>query len=179
MFFNGWEGILRVLIVGFLAYSILVFMLRVTGKRTLSKMNAFDLVVTVAIGSMLANIILAEEVALAEGAVGMGLLILLQYLITWLTVRVPRFAKLIKAQPALLFHRGQYLNEVLKRERVLEAEVQAAVRAQGKASMEDVLAVVLETDGSFTVISTNSDGTSSALTTIRTPDRIKFEANQD
>ena len=49
MFFSSWQGLLRVLVVGALAYLLLVVLLRVSGKRTLAKMNAFDLVVTVAL----------------------------------------------------------------------------------------------------------------------------------
>lgn len=67
MFFDGWTGLLRVLVVGTLAYAALVLLLRVSGKRTLSKMNAFDLVVTVALGSTLATVLLSRDVALAEG----------------------------------------------------------------------------------------------------------------
>lgn len=64
MFFNAWSDIGRVLVVGGLAYAGLVLLLRLTGKRTLSKMNAFDLVVTVALGSTLATILLSKDVAL-------------------------------------------------------------------------------------------------------------------
>lgn len=163
MFFNDWYGIWRVLVVGVLAYISLILILRVSGKRTLSKMNASDLVVTVAIGSTLASILLSRDVALAEGVVAMGLLIALQFAITWLSVRSSGFAKLMKAQPALLYYRGRYLQDVLKQERVVEAEVQAAVRAQGTAAMQNVMGVVLETDGSFTVISKDSQGALSAL----------------
>ncbi len=46
MFFNGWESLLRTLVVGVLAYISLVLSLRISGKRTLAKMNAFDLIVT-------------------------------------------------------------------------------------------------------------------------------------
>ena len=67
MFFDSWAGLLRVLVVGTLAYAALVLLLRVTGKRTLSKMNAFDLIVTVALGSTLATVLLSKDVALAEG----------------------------------------------------------------------------------------------------------------
>ena len=67
MFFDGWAGLLRVLVVGALAYAALVLLLRVSGKRTLSKMNAFDLVVTVALGSTLATVLPSRDVALAEG----------------------------------------------------------------------------------------------------------------
>ena len=65
IFFNGWSVLGRTLLIGVLAYVSLVFMLRVSGKRTLAKMNAFDLVVTVAIGSTLATIVLSRSVALA------------------------------------------------------------------------------------------------------------------
>ncbi|KUJ86587.1 MAG: hypothetical protein XD36_2964 [Halomonas sp. 54_146] len=86
-FFNGWGSLLRVIVVGVLAYAALVFFLRISGNRTLSKMNAFDLIVTVALGSTLATVLLSKDVALAEGAVAMALLISLQFIITWFSVR--------------------------------------------------------------------------------------------
>ena len=56
MFFDSWTALGRVLLVGTLAYVALVAILRISGKRTLTKLNAFDLVVTVALGSTLATI---------------------------------------------------------------------------------------------------------------------------
>jgi uncharacterized membrane protein YcaP (DUF421 family) len=53
LFFSGWPGLVRTLVLGVLSYLLLIAILRVSGKRTLSKMNAFDLVVTVALGSTL------------------------------------------------------------------------------------------------------------------------------
>jgi hypothetical protein len=58
-----------------LAYGVLIFFLRVSGKRMLSKMSAFDLVVTIALGSTLATILLSKDVTLAEGIAALGLLI--------------------------------------------------------------------------------------------------------
>lgn len=107
MFFNDWTSLLRVVIVGILAYLALVFLLRISGKRTLSKMNAFDLIVTVALGSTLATVLLSRDTALAEGVVAFALLISLQYIITWLSVRSQRVAKLVKAEPSLLFWLSQ------------------------------------------------------------------------
>jgi uncharacterized membrane protein YcaP (DUF421 family) len=163
MFFDNWAGLGRTLIVGVLAYAALIFLLRISGKRTLSKMNAFDLVVTVALGSTLATIILSKDVALAEGVLALGLLILLQFIITWLSVRSATISHLVKAEPALLYHRGKFLEKAMKAERVTEDEVRAAVRAQGIAAMEKVMAVVLETDASFTVISYSNTDSTSAL----------------
>ena len=68
MFFESWSDLLRVVLVGTLAYVALVAMLRISGKRTLAKLNAFDLVVTVAIGSTLATILLSKTVTLSKAS---------------------------------------------------------------------------------------------------------------
>ncbi|MBA3547255.1 MAG: DUF421 domain-containing protein [Nannocystis sp.] len=163
MLFSGWFGLLRVVIVGCLAYVALVSLLRVSGKRTLSKMNAFDLIVTVALGSTLATVLLSKDIALAEGVLAFALLIGLQFVITWLSVRSPRIEGLVKAEPSLLCFEGRLLRDALRRERVTEAEVHAAVRAQGLAQLEDAGAVVLETDGSLTVLRRGGGGEYTAL----------------
>lgn len=87
MLFDTWQGPVRVLVVGTLAYVALVFFLRVSGKRTLTKMNAFGLVVTVALGSTLATITLSRSVALVEGVLAFALLLGLQLAVTWFSVR--------------------------------------------------------------------------------------------
>jgi uncharacterized membrane protein YcaP (DUF421 family) len=151
--FKGWESIGRVVLVGILAYAGLLLFLRISGKRTLSKMNAFDLVVTVALGSTLSTIIVSRQTGVADGLTALALLIGLQYSVAWLSVRWPWFSQVIKSEPTLLFHRGIYLHTALRRERVTPDEILAAIRQSGVAEPADVAAVVLETDGSFTVIS--------------------------
>ena len=167
MFFNGWENIFRTMIVGVLAYAGLVFLVRISGKRTLAKMNAFDLLVTVALGSTLATILLSKDVALAEGMTAFGVLIGLQYLIASLSVRSETVRNLVKSDPRLLFYQGRFIGSALKMERVTEAEVYAVIRAQGIAQLDQVEAVVLETDGSFTAIS-RAPGPATALATVDT-----------
>ena len=164
MFFDGWSDLARTLVVGVLAYAALVLLLRVTGKRTLSKMNAFDFVVTVALGSTLATILLSRDVALAEGVLAFAVLILLQLLITWLSVRSEPVQRLVKAQPALLLYQGRFDHAAMRRERVTEEEILAALRAQGHGAVETVDAVVLETDGSFSVL--RQAGSGSALANV-------------
>ena len=163
MFFDSWQGVARVFVVGICAYAALVAILRISGKRTLSKMNAFDLIVTVALGSTLATILLSEDVALAEGVAAFALLIGLQLAITWLSVRTKVVPALVKSTPTLLAFRGEQLDDAIRAQRVSEEEVLQAVRQQGFASVADVHAVVLETDGSFSVIGSASKDGDSAL----------------
>lgn len=152
MLFQGWTGILRTLVVGTLAYALLVLSLRASGKRTLAKLNAFDLVVTVALGSTLATILLSEKVALAEGVTAFLTLIGLQYAVAWLSVRSRRVARLVRSEPTLLLRDGAVLHGALKRARVTEEELDSVLRAQGPGRRAGVAAVVLESDGSFSVI---------------------------
>ncbi|WP_102261457.1 DUF421 domain-containing protein [Mesobacillus jeotgali] len=152
MLFNSWDAVWRTLVVGVLAYSALVLLLRVSGKKTLSKMNAFDLIVTVALGSTLATILLNKNVALVEGISAFFILITLQYLVAWLSIRSDGFKRLIKSDPKLIFYQGKYLKENIVKERVLEVEILQAARSSGINSMNQVEAVVLETDGSISVI---------------------------
>lgn len=152
MFFSGIDGIWRTLIVGICAYVLLVGVLRITGKRTLSKMNAFDLVVTVALGSTLATILLSKDVALAEGVTGFLLLAGAQYAVTWTSIRSPRFRRWIKAEPQALLRDGQMLAEPMRAARVTQDEVEAAIRTAGHIDPAQIALVMLETDGSMSVV---------------------------
>lgn len=152
MFFNDWGGIGRTLIAGVVAYVGIIVFVRLSGKRSLSKMNAFDFIITVALGSTLATILLSKDVALAEGLTAFALLVGLQFVITWLSVRTDAVHVLVKSEPALLAFRGRILDDSLREQRVSEVEVLQAIRQHGSASIGDVHAVILETDGSFSVI---------------------------
>lgn len=169
MLFDGWMPLLRTAAVGILAYAILVLFLRVSGKRTLSKMNAFDLVVTVALGSTLATVLLSSSVSLATGTLAFALLVGLQYAVTWLSVRSPALRSFVKAEPTMLVHHGRLLPGAMRRERVTEDEVMAALRAQGVPDLAGVEALVLETDSSFSVLTSAPKGPGSTLENVSKP----------
>lgn len=177
LFFQNWSDLGRVLIVGTGAYIGLVLLLRISGKRTLSKMNAFDLVVTVALGSTFATVLLSKDVALAEGLLALALLVALQFLVAWLTVRSSVVRGLVKADPRLLVFRGKFLERGMRLERVNRDEILAALRAQGISRLEDAGAVVLETDGSMTVTQGSQLGPPSALRDVKgAPNEIDTES---
>lgn len=170
--FNGLNVLLETVIVGILAYIAVIILLRASGKRTLSKWNSFDFVVTIAFGSVLASVLLSGSTSLVQGIVGFALLVILQFVITWIASRSSLVQKLIKAEPALLLYQGQFQHKALKRERVAEGEVLAAMRASGVATFEKVGAVVLETDGSFSVIPDLGQSYASALKDVKDYDRM-------
>ncbi len=163
MFFDTWLEFGRIAISGVLAYSALIICLLISGKRTLSKWNSFDFVVTIALGSLLAAVVTSKELALTEGVFAFSFLIFLQFVITWLSVRIDWIKNLIKAEPTRLFDSGEFLHDAMKRERVTESEILAAMRSNGLASIGEIEAVVLETNGEFSVLKKSADGSRSAL----------------
>lgn len=107
--FSDAAALARTVLIGIAAYAALIAILRVSGKRTLSKMNAFDFVVTVALGSTLATILVDTSVTLAQGALALALLVALQFAITWTSVRVAWVRRIVTGEPALLARHGRCL----------------------------------------------------------------------
>lgn len=152
LFQTNTDELLRIVVAGVCVYIGLIFLLRISGKRTLSKWNSFDFVVTVAFGSTFATALLTKGISVIEAALAFSVLIGLQYMVTWLSVRFNFFHRLVKSKPSIIFSHGRFLEREMKKKRVTKSEIIAAIRANGYGSFKDIDAVVLETDGSFSVI---------------------------
>lgn len=150
--FDGWGGLLRIIVISIISYPALILMLRVSGKRTLGKMNAFDLVITVALGSTFATVLLNKDVPLAEGLLALGMLIVLQFGVTWISVRSPTVRRLVKSQPTVLARSGAILDQAMRDQRVTHDELDAALREHGVRRVADAACVMLETDGTLSVV---------------------------
>lgn len=171
MFFDNWPDIWRVLAITGTAYLAIVATLRMGGKRSLAKLNAFDFVVTIALGSILASVILLEDVSLSEGVAAFLGLAVLQFMVTWSSRRFASIAGLVRSAPRILLRDGRFLDEALDRERVTRGEVEAAIRKQGQGRIEDVNAVVLETDGTLSVITGVPAAECTALRSVIGPEK--------
>ncbi len=167
MFYDNAAGLLRVLVIAPAAYLWLILVVRITGKRTLTQLNAFDFIVTVALGSVLASVILTKSVALAEGASALALLAVLQFLAAWAAVRVGWVRRGLTSEPTLLVRDGRLLPEALTGERISRAGLHQAVRNSGFGGLDQIAAVVLETNGKLSVIGRSQVGDGSVILDVR------------
>lgn len=170
MWFDSWADIGRILLVGSAAYALLVVVLRVSGKRTLSQLNIFDFIVTVAFGSTLATILLNSDVSWTEGAFALALLAGLQFMVAFASSRRPGFRESITSRPALLFKDGEILEAELRRNRLTKSELLQAARMQGNGDLSQIAAIVLETNGKVSIISTQKYGDGTALENVLGPE---------
>lgn len=157
MFFDNWSALLRVAVMSITAYAWLVLVLRISGKRTLAKLNAFDFVVTVALGSTLASAILSKDVTWAQAALAFAMLALLQYAVAKLTRWFGPFHSAVRSSPRLLLFQGEPLEEAMRKERIAHSDIRAAARNKGAGNLKSIYAIVLETDGTLSVIKDEGD----------------------
>ena len=172
--FSNTNPFLETAVAGIISYIAIIILLRVSGKRTLAKWNSFDFVVTIGFGSVLASAFLSNKDTFGKAIFAFALLVLFQYIITTIAVRSSWIQKLIKSEPSLLLYRGQMQYDILKKERVAEGEVLAALRTNGVSAIEDADAVILETDGSFSVLQNIDESSASALKDVRQLDRTQI-----
>jgi len=151
LLFENWEKLGQVALMTVISFVILFLFIRISGKRTLAKFNAFDFVVTVALGSTLAYMMLAM-VPLLEGVMVLMLIIALQYFFAKLASTSDKMEYLINSSPRLLFYKGAYLKENMRTEAITVDEIYAVVRQAGIEKLDEVLAVVIELNGEISVI---------------------------
>ena len=94
------------------------------------------------------------------------MLIGLQWLVARMSVRWTPLRRLIRSDPRLLLQYGTYNQTTMKDERITEVEVDAAIRKHGFGDRSEVAWVVLESDGSFSIISEDAAGNGSALKSV-------------
>lgn len=151
LLFKDWKSIVHVAVLAALAYFTLFLFIRISGKRTLAKLTAFDFVVTVTLGSTLSSMILGKT-TLAEGAVALMVIIALQYLLAFGAKHSTSVEKVVNSKPTLLYYKGSFQEEAMNREVITKEEIYAAVREFRLHRFEDVEAVVMEINGELTVV---------------------------
>lgn len=162
LLFKNWEGVWHVAVCALLAYFILFLFIRISGKRTLAKLTAFDFVVTVTLGSTLSSMILAK-VTLAEGSVALLVIIALQYALAWSARESKTLEKIINSSPTMVFYRGEFLEDAMKKEVLTHEEIYAEIRKYRMFDVDQVEAVVMELNGELTVIKKSAGASHTSL----------------
>lgn len=141
------EKLVRTIIV----YAFLLFGLRLAGKRELSQLNPFDLVVLLLLSNTVQNAIIGDDNSLAGGVIGAAMLLLINAVVVRLLYHYGHLDR-IEGKPDTLIHNGRLLRHHLERELITVAELEAAARRQGIESLAHVTECRLETGGALTFL---------------------------
>lgn len=160
---NGIQPLIRIVIVGFTAYVSIVIILKVSGKRTLARMSAFDFVIAVAVGAVFGRTLTTKDLSISEALTAFILLAVLQFIFAYFEGKSKVFRRIFNTNPTLLFYDGKFLEKNLHKERLDESKVIGAARKKGFGSMDDVAAVILEIDSTLSVIAKSREGQASTI----------------
>lgn len=146
-----FKELIRIFFICFATYVSVVIMMRISGKRTLSKLNSFDFITTLSLGSIMASTA-TNSLELHKGLVAFASIVFFQFVVSKLTTKYTVVQKAVLFRPTLLFYEGDFIIETLKKERISKQEIHETIRQNGTDAIENVKAVVLEGEGSLSVI---------------------------
>jgi uncharacterized membrane protein YcaP (DUF421 family) len=142
-----WEYIARAAII----YGALLVMVRVAGKRTVGQFTPFDLLVIMLLSEAVSSSLSGGDQSIPGGLLLAGTLIGLNITIAWLTSRSRKAADIIEGTAVLLGRNGQVFQEVVRKNRVAEGEIEQALREED-CELKEMQCIFLESDGKITVL---------------------------
>ncbi len=134
------------------AFVFLFLLLRVIGRRELSTMEPFDLILLVVIGDLMQQGVTQSDMSFTGSVLAVGTFALLTVLSSWLVYRFRTMRAVLDAKPLIVVQDGNLIEANLKHERMTAEEVSAAARKQGIASLDRVEWAVLEGNGTVSFI---------------------------
>ncbi len=145
---HWFELVVRALVV----YCFLLIALRLFGRRELAQLTSFDLVLLLILANALQNSINAGDNSLGGGLISAFTLLVINWLVGFLTYRVRWFERLVQGLPIVIVKDGRVQGRALRREQITLEELRSALRKQGIEGIRECQRVVLESDGTFTAV---------------------------
>lgn len=142
-----WQLIVRAVIV----YLVLFVLIRLSGKHTLGELSIFDLIVVIVLGSAVRTSLIGNDKSLQGGLIVVVVLLLLDWISTWIAAHFTRGDRCLQGQPVLLARDGELFDDVLKRCRIPRSNFVSSIRKQGCRDLQMVELAILEPNGSITV----------------------------
>lgn len=148
----NWQQVIGIAlsVIGF--YFFLILFTRIVGLRSFSKLSSYDLAMTVGIGSILASTVLSKSTSLLQGVFAIGMLFMLQALLSIIRRKFKSIKSLLDNQPIILMADGEYLWDNLKEAKLSTNDIKQILRKNGIKSKSEVFAVIMETTADISVI---------------------------
>ena len=151
-FTKGTDGMWMVVLSTTLVYAALVLFTRLSGLRSFSKMSSFDFATTIAMGSIIATSVVAQDPPVIQGITALGTIFVLQYIAARMRRSTDLGSKMFHNKPLLVVDRGKFLEDNMRHARITDDDIYAKLREANVFDMSEVRAVVLETTGDVSVL---------------------------
>ncbi|HEX4344950.1 MAG TPA: YetF domain-containing protein [Solirubrobacteraceae bacterium] len=133
-------------------FGLLLLITRAVGRRELSSMEPFDLILLVVMGDLIQQGVTQSDYSLTGAAIVISVIAVLTVLTSYVSFRVPRLRRTLEGEPIVLVEHGRVIERNLRRERMTHEELAAEARLQQIGDIEKVRLAVLETSGRVSFI---------------------------
>ena len=133
-------------------YAFVILVMRVTGRRELSSMTPFDLVLLVVLGDAIQQGLTQDDYSVTGAVLAVGTIATLQVVTSYLSFRFPPIRKVLEGEPIVLVDHGKLVQRNLKRERMTADEIAEEARQQQITSLDQIQWAILESNGSISFI---------------------------
>jgi len=142
-----WQLVVRTGVV----YVVLFVLIRLSGKHTLGELSIFDLIVVIVLGSAVRTSLIGDDKSLQGGLMVVAVLLLLDWISTWLSSHFRRGDRVLQGRPVLLARDGVLFGDVLKRCNIPRSNFDSSMRKHGCTEIGMVEQAILEPNGSITI----------------------------
>jgi len=133
-------------------YVFVVVLMRIVGRRELSSLEPFDLILLVVLGDSVQQAVTQDDYSVTGAFIVVSTIALLQVFVSYVNFKVPFLRSVIDGQPIVVVQDGKLIEPNARRERLTLDDIAEAARLQQIASLEDVQWAVLETSGELSFI---------------------------
>jgi uncharacterized membrane protein YcaP (DUF421 family) len=135
-----------------IAFLFIFLLTRIVGRRELSTMEPFDLILLVVLGDLVQQGVTQSDYSLTGLVLAAGTMALLVVLVSYVSFRFPRLRPLLDGEPIVVIQDGKVLEANLRRERLTKAELALEARLQQIESLDQVSWAILETSGQISFV---------------------------
>jgi uncharacterized membrane protein YcaP (DUF421 family) len=136
-------------------YAFIVFVMRVIGRRELSSMTPFDLVLLIILGDAIQQGLTQDDYSVTGAVLAVATIATLQVFTSYLSFRSSKARDVLEGQPIVIIDHGEVVQHNLKRERMTEDEIAEEMRQQQISSLDEVQWAIIESNGSISFIKKN------------------------
>src|SRR5689334_1581889 len=133
-------------------FGFVYLLTRIIGRRELSSMEPFDLILLIVIGDAIQQGLTQDDYSVTGAVIVIGTFAVLQILVSYLSYRFPRLRPALDGEPIVVVQDGQAIEKNMKRERITLGEVMVEARLQQVSQLDDIAWAVLETSGKISII---------------------------
>jgi uncharacterized membrane protein YcaP (DUF421 family) len=141
-----------IVIRAFVAFLVIMFLTRIVGRRELSTLEPFDLILLVTIGDLVQQGVTQNDFSLTGMFLAVGTIAVLTVLFSWLPWRFQVLRPVLEGEPIILIEDGKVIEKNVRAQRLTQEEIAAAARIQNVSSLDEVRWGVLETNGQISFI---------------------------